>query len=135
MSDDEMRAALAMLNIDLGDFGPEAGQENQVMIERMVARELRSVLRPMVNEVRQWQRDDATAAATATVDAAIAAGRLAPTQREWAIDYAAGNPNGFQTFIGVQTTAEDQGRETTICAALGITTEQLNAAKAKRAGR
>ncbi len=42
--------------------------------------------------------------AVARVDAAIAAGKLVPAQREWAIAYCAADAAGFNRFVGAQPT-------------------------------
>ncbi len=81
--------------------------------------------------------------AAAEVDGAIKSGKLAPAQRDWAVEYASRDPAGFKTFIGKQPTILATGRiageaaaegsltdeERAICAALHLTEDQFKAEK------
>jgi len=52
----------------------------------------------------------ATTTANAEVEKAITSGKLAPVQKEWAIDYCARDPEGFAKFIGAAPTILKDGR-------------------------
>ncbi len=85
--------------------------------------------------------------ASAEVDGAIKAGKLAPAQRDWAIGYASRDPDGFKTFAGKQPVILATGRiaseaapegsltdeEKAICSALQLTEDQYKAEKARQA--
>lgn len=86
-----------------------------------------------------------TAAATSEVEAAIAAGKLIPAQREWGLDYAARDLAGFKAFIAKQPTILAGGRvvegqpgggadaltaeEKAVCAAMGLAEKDFLATK------
>ena len=45
------------------------------------------------------EEDRAAEKATQAVDAGVLAGKLTPAQRDWALEYAKGNPEGFAAYI------------------------------------
>lgn len=75
--------------------------------------------------------------ATAKVEAAIAARKLVPAQRDWAIGYASRDPKGFDEMIGKQPVMLENGRiakdavaegeltpeQKALCANMGLTEE------------
>ena len=92
--------------------------------------------------VRLKTLEDSTAEASATsqVDEAVKAGKLTPASRDWALGYAAKDPEGFATFLDGQPTILASGRvmpagkpeggkpsltedELAICRATGISEE------------
>lgn len=92
------------------------------------------------------QRDTATARATAAVEAAMVAGKVAPASKDWATSYAAQDPAGFAGFVASAPTIVDPaGRgaargdpakpgtlddgELAVCRTLGITVEEFLKAK------
>jgi phage I-like protein len=54
----------------------------------------------------------------ASVDAAIAAGKVTPAGREWALGYAKDNPEGFAKFVGFQPEIVGEGVEERRAAAI-----------------
>ncbi|MEX2155106.1 MAG: phage protease [Gemmatimonadaceae bacterium] len=91
----------------------------------------------VVDQLRTMQ----TANVERLVDEASKAGKLLPAQRQWAIDYASANPDGFKAFIDKQPTIVKAGEETrrdvetgsskltdadrAVCASLGIKEEDF----------
>lgn len=91
----------------------------------------------------------AEAAATAAVDAATQAGKVAPASREWALAYASRDPDGFGKFVDsapVIVAAGEQPRaapgkgdatlsaeEMALCRATGVSTEAYLAERDKEA--
>ena len=49
-------------------------------------------------KVSEMEAKAGSTAAEAAVDAAIKAGKVSPAQREWALGYAAADPDGFAAF-------------------------------------
>ena len=88
----------------------------------------------------------AQANAAAAVDAATAAGKIAPASRDWALGYAAADPDGFANFVSgapVVVAPGAQARppaadpdapldedEKAVCAAMGISQEAFAASRA-----
>jgi phage I-like protein len=83
--------------------------------------------------------------ATKEVEAAIAAGKLTPAQKDWAVDYCARDPDGFKKFVGNQPVILKDGRvvegappgpetltadEKTICAKMGLKEEDFKRTRA-----
>ena len=78
------------------------------------------------------------------VDAAVAAGKLTPAQKEWAIGYCTRDADGFRKFIGSAPVIVSGDRltpeqaaagaltetEKALCTTLGITEDQFKATKA-----
>jgi phage I-like protein len=58
-----------------------------------------SELQAVRAELKVLQDNSATAAATAAVDGAIAAGKVTPASREWAMSYATTSLEGFKAFL------------------------------------
>ncbi|NNG05315.1 MAG: hypothetical protein HKM95_14620, partial [Inquilinus sp.] len=52
--------------------------------------------------LEKLEQDTATEKATAKAEAAVKAGKLTPAQRDWAIDYAKRDTDGFDAFLGSQ---------------------------------
>ncbi|WCT72063.1 phage protease [Sphingomonas naphthae] len=50
--------------------------------------------------------------ATASVDAAITAGKITPASREWALGYVKADPAGFANFLGVAPAIVSEGQGT-----------------------
>jgi len=80
--------------------------------------------------------------ATAAVDAATQAGKIAPAQRDWALGYAGKDPEGFDAFVTAAASILPQGQvvpdgapvreassltdaELAVCRATGITAEDF----------
>ncbi|MGH6887978.1 MAG: phage protease [Rhizomicrobium sp.] len=75
------------------------------------------------------------------VEAAIAGGKLAPAQKEWAVDYCSRDPAGFKSFIGTAPKIVAAGAlashavpeggltpaEQQLCAALGVSEDKFKA--------
>ena len=51
--------------------------------------------------------------ATAAVDAAVKAGKIAPAQRDWALDYAKSSPDGFKAYVDAAPAIVDPGSRST----------------------
>jgi phage I-like protein len=96
-------------------------------------------------QLASLQTSFAGSSATRDVEAAISAGKLAPAQKEWAIDYCSRDPAGFKTFVGKQPRILEGGRvaldetvpeggltdtESKLCATLGIKPEDFKATRA-----
>lgn len=99
----------------------------------------------------QTERTDERA--TKAVDAAIAAGKITPAQRDWALGYAKSNDSGFSAYVEAAPVILAPGRigdpspnpnaaltadELATCKALGITADQYKASRtelAQRAGQ
>ncbi|SBW13041.1 putative Mu-like prophage FluMu I protein [uncultured Alphaproteobacteria bacterium] len=58
----------------------------------------REMFDSLSSQVKSMQETAATAAATQAVDGAIAEGKVAPAQRDWALGYAGKDLAGFQAF-------------------------------------
>lgn len=58
----------------------------------------RAMFDELAGTVATMKEATATSAATSAVDAAIAAGKLAPAQKDWAMAYAAADLGGFEKF-------------------------------------
>jgi hypothetical protein len=97
-------------------------------------------------EVAELRREKAEREAEALVETALAAGRLAPAQRDWAKAYCLSDRAGFETYlaaaprvvpIGVAGGDDDPGRPQTpadeaalqLAASMGISAEQVAAAR------
>jgi phage I-like protein len=79
--------------------------------------------------------------AAVKVEAAIKAGKIAPAQKDWALDYCARDPAGFDKFAGGQPTILSGGRvapegaaadaltpeEKSLCSTLGIKEDDFKA--------
>ena len=87
-----------------------------------------------------------TAGVESEVDALVAAGKVAPAQRSWAVGYASQDPEGFRRFAAAApvlvqpgaTTAQGSpaagpaklsAEERQVCSALGVSEEQFLAAR------
>ena len=84
--------------------------------------------------------------AATEVNAAIAAGKITPAQKEWAVGYCSRDPAGFKTFIGNQPVILANGRvaltggdaakgeldedQKSICAQLGVAEDKFKASLA-----
>jgi phage I-like protein len=84
--------------------------------------------------------------ARAEVDIAIAAGKITPAQKDWAIGYCSRDPEGFKTFIGASPTILASGRvapaggvaakgeldddQKAICVQLGVAPDKFKASLA-----
>ena len=86
--------------------------------------------------------------ASAAVDAATAAGKVAPAQREWALGYARAGGGGFDAYVAGAPVIVDPARigepgpghdpnaalttdELAACRAMGITAEAFTASRAE----
>lgn len=73
--------------------------------------------------------DNAGARAKEKVDAAIAAGKITPAQKTWAVDYCSRDPKGFDAFVGSAPAILKSGRIAPAGgkddASVGLTHEQL----------
>ncbi len=91
------------------------------------------------------QHEQATARATAAVDAAVTAGKITPATRDWAISYASADAEGFGKYVAaapvilpgaaghvpVVLSKNQDGLaddEVAICRAMGLTHEQFKTA-------
>jgi phage I-like protein len=105
----------------------------------------------MATDLNQMRLAQARKTAESAVDNAIREGRLVPSQREWAIEYCAAEPKGFERFIGAQPKILQAGPDGTftgrigdppadaltrnelmVCDNLGVTAEKFAAAKKAR---
>ena len=101
--------------------------------------------------VAQLETGTATATATAKVDRAIKDGKVTPASRDWALAYAAKDPEGFDQYLEGAPQILDDGRvapageageggdkltagEKAICRATGVTEEDFLASKKSLAG-
>lgn len=73
----------------------------------------------MAEDLNRMREAQAKASATDAVDAAIREGRLIPSQRDWAIEYCSGDPQGFEKFIGAQPKILRNGADGTFTARIG----------------
>ena len=53
----------------------------------------------VATQLATLQTESAESKAAAAVDAAMQAGKVAPASRQWALDYAKSNPDGFATYV------------------------------------
>lgn len=98
-------------------------------------------------QVTRLTADHTEERATAAVDAAIKAGKVAPAVRDWALDYATKDLTAFNSFVAKQPVLLVPGSDTpsgqppaggdgltagelAVCAQLGLTSEKFKAAKA-----
>ena len=65
----------------------------------------------VADEVKALTAQLAERGATEAVDKAIAEGRLVPAQRDWALEYAASNPEGFAAYAEKQPVLVKPGTE------------------------
>ena len=65
----------------------------------------------VVDQVKALTAQLAESGATEAVDKAIAEGRLVPAQRDWALEYAASNPEGFAAYAEKQPVLVKPGTE------------------------
>ncbi|MCR9218936.1 MAG: phage protease [Alphaproteobacteria bacterium] len=115
------------------------------------AAQLQETIKALQSEVNMLKAAQASGAAEAAVDAAITAGKLAPAARDWALSYAASEPDGFKSFIEKQPTLVSANAtvatvepptgengltagQTAICAAMGLTADEFKAAEVRRQG-
>ena len=64
--------------------------------------ELQAQVDELQKQLATMRAESAGKNAEQAVAAAIAGGKLAPAQKDWALDYAARNPDGFKKFMEVQ---------------------------------
>ena len=69
--------------------------------------------------INQLRAERSKEQAMVKVDAAIKAGRLIPSQREWAIEYCSADEKGFEKFIGAQPKIIQSGADNTFTARIG----------------
>ena len=110
--------------------------------EKFVPREMFDSLS---NQVKELAKAGADREANEAVDAAVKAGKIAPAQKAWALEYASSNLKGFNAFVegapvivaGGQADGKDKpeaaaakldGDQKTICDQLGITGKQFSEA-------
>jgi phage I-like protein len=104
-----------------------------------------------VTELNTLRAERAREQAERQVDEAMRAGKLTPAQREWAVEYCAADPRGFEAFVAKQPAVLSAGApraiaggrephrggrlteaEVSICAQLGVSREEY---LARRNGR
>ena len=102
--------------------------------------------------LRALQDETAAAKAESAVDAAVADGRIAPAQREWALGYAKADPEGFAGYVAAAPRIVNPGGgghrpppddadaplsadEVAACRAAGITEEAYKKARKERIER
>jgi hypothetical protein len=73
----------------------------------------------MAADLNAMRLEQARKDAESAVDAAIREGRLIPSQRDWAIEYCAGDREGFNKFIGAQPRIINQGSDGTFTGRIG----------------
>lgn len=94
----------------------------------------RTMFDALAEQVKSMQTSAATAAATQAVDAAIAAGKIAPAQKDWALKYATADAAGFAAFaaaapvLTTATAASALPPAGTTAAAAGLSQEEASAA-------
>lgn len=105
----------------------------------------------VAGELAGLQKERAEERATAAVDAATAAGKIAPAQREWALGYARADAAGFDAYAAAPSIlpvgpigdrappppadAPLDETELAVCRQLGLTHEAFKASRAEIAGR
>lgn len=72
----------------------------------------RSEFDAVARDLKSLQDGRTEEQATAAVDAAIAAGKVTPAQRDWALDYARTNADGFKKFVEAQPVIVSAGART-----------------------
>jgi phage I-like protein len=99
-------------------------------------------------ELRQLKSQTAADNTTQAVEAAMKAGKIAPAQKSWALEYYRQDPGGFQTFVArapqlvptrmelkllqdVQVPGQLQPEELALCRSLNLPPEQYLQAKAR----
>ncbi|NBB17042.1 hypothetical protein GVN21_16875 [Caulobacter sp. SLTY] len=70
------------------------------------------VVTALQGQVKALTEGQAVASASAEVDGAIAAGKLAPAQKDWALSYATADLAGFKTFVAGSPVIVDPTRRT-----------------------
>lgn len=105
-------------------------------------------LRGVEEELRQLKSRVAAETTAQAVEEALKAGKIAPSQKSWALEYYRQNPEGFQTFVArapqlvptrmalkclpdVQTPGNLLPEELTLCRALNLSPERYMQAKAR----
>ena len=104
----------------------------------------------VASALTQIQAAQTAAGAAAAVDAATKAGKLAPAQRAWGLDYAISDPAGFDVFVASAAALLPQGRvlpgagdgapgtltpdEMAVCRATGVTPDAYREAAARMRG-
>jgi phage I-like protein len=96
---------------------PERSEGSRFNLEATIARHPMVV--QMAADLNAMRLMQARKDAKNSVDAAIREGRLIPSQRDWAIDYCAGNRKGFDKFIGAQPRIINQGNDGTFTGRIG----------------
>ena len=160
----DVEQALAGLKspIDLTPIAAVIGLDNDADIDAIVARAKtlaqqdkqvdpdeyvpRAEFDAAAKTLAELQQHTALAKATAAVDTAIAAGKITPAQRDWALSYASTNTAGFDDYVraapvivqpgtvGADKTAMDPAAaltedEKAVCTALGIAADKFKESK------
>jgi phage I-like protein len=81
------------------------------------------------NTINQLRAERSKEQAVVKVDAAIKAGRLIPSQREWAIEYCSADEKGFEKFIGAQPKIIQSGADNTFTARIGDPKDEVLSSK------
>ncbi len=106
----------------------------------------RSEFAQLSRELSELRAAQATATATAAVDAAMAAGKVTPAARAWALGYAAKDPEGFRAYCemvpslitpgatgpaGVPARGADTltATERSVCSQMGLATKAFTDAR------
>lgn len=85
------------------------------------------------DQVATLTKESGLTKATASVDAALKAGKITPAQKDWALDYASSDPKGFDKYIEkapalIKETGTGQYTAETASAQNGLTNSQSTVA-------
>lgn len=120
--------------------GTGTGSGGGDQVEQIAA--LNKTILTMQGELNSLRATQAKGAAEDAVDQAIKAGKLTPATRDWALNYAAGDPDGFAAFVKAQPTILNASKtaqtieppkgengltedEMAVCMQLGVTPEEF----------
>jgi phage I-like protein len=81
---------------------PQAAFETAIAARGTGASETDKLIAGLQTEINQLKAVNAKTAATEEVEKAIAAGKISPAQKDWALGYATRDPAGFKEFVEKQ---------------------------------
>jgi phage I-like protein len=118
---------------DRGRDKPEGGDSRMIspsissLIDRHIAKH--PLMLSAQTTINQLRAERSKEAAVVKVDAAIKAGRLIPSQRDWAIEYCSADEKGFEKFIGAQPKIIQSGADNTFTARIGEPKDEVLSSK------